>query len=46
LGCDKDTNDDLTQYMLNNKTECALKLFDSPEDIVIPIYIRNAISER
>lgn len=28
----------------NNKTECALKIFDSANDFVIPEYIRNAVS--
>ncbi len=43
LECDKATKDDLTDYMQNNKTECALKIFDSPEDIVIPSYIWDVI---
>jgi predicted ATP-dependent endonuclease of OLD family len=45
LGSDKKSQDNLIEYMLNNKTECALKIFDSLIDIIIPDYIRNAIEE-
>jgi putative ATP-dependent endonuclease of OLD family len=38
------TEEDVLDYMLNNKTDCALKLFDSSLDIVIPDYIQNAIT--
>ena len=34
---------DLTTYMKNNKTECALKIFDTSEDIKFPQYILDAI---
>ncbi len=43
LGCNKETQDDLIEYMSTNKTECSLRIFDSPTDIVIPDYIRDAI---
>ncbi|MBC2716050.1 MAG: AAA family ATPase [Desulfobacteraceae bacterium] len=43
LGCDKRTKNSLSKYMVNNKTECALKIFESPEKIVIPDYIQEAI---
>jgi putative ATP-dependent endonuclease of OLD family len=33
----------LTSYMQNNKTECALKIFDTAENIKLPQYILNAI---
>jgi len=33
----------LLDYMLKNKTECALKILDSNETIVMPEYIRNAV---
>jgi putative ATP-dependent endonuclease of the OLD family len=33
----------LLDYMLKNKTECALKIFDSSETIVMPEYIQNAV---
>jgi putative ATP-dependent endonuclease of the OLD family len=35
--------EEVTAYMLNNKTECALKMFDSSEDLKIPDYINRAI---
>lgn len=35
--------DDLHKYMKSNKTECALKLFDTTEAIKFPQYITNAI---
>ena len=37
------TEDDLLAFMLKNKTDCALKIFDSPEKLIIPEYIQNAI---
>ena len=33
----------LTSYMQNNKTECALKIFDTTENVMLPQYILNAI---
>ena len=39
------TKDDIQDFMLKNKTECALKIFESANDIVIPKYIREAIDE-
>lgn len=33
----------LLDYMLKNKTDCALKILDSNETIVMPEYIRNAV---
>jgi putative ATP-dependent endonuclease of OLD family len=35
--------DELSDYMQGHKTECALKIFDSPVDIKIPQYILDAI---
>lgn len=35
---------DLYKYMKENKTECALKVFDTKEDIEFPGYILEAIS--
>ena len=43
LDCKKETQEDLTEYMVNNKTECSLRIFDSSTDIVIPSYIKDAI---
>jgi predicted ATP-dependent endonuclease of OLD family len=37
------TDDELLSFMLKNKTDCALKIFDSPEAIVMPEYIQNAV---
>ncbi len=33
----------LSEYMQENKTECALKLFDTQEKFEIPKYIQNAV---
>lgn len=35
--------DELLKYMVENKTECALKIFDTEEDINFPDYIMEAI---
>lgn len=37
------TEDDLLKYMSNNKTECALKIFNSTENFVVPNYISNVL---
>ena len=37
------TKEDLLDYMKKNKTECALKIFESELDINMPEYIKNAI---
>jgi len=34
---------ELLSFMLNNKTDCALKILESPESIVMPEYIQNAV---
>lgn len=33
----------LTDYMLNNKTECALKIFETNAEIRMPNYLQNAV---
>ncbi|ALL06227.1 ATP-dependent endonuclease [Pedobacter sp. PACM 27299] len=38
------TEHDLHIYMKSNKTECALKIFDTREKINFPLYILNAIA--
>lgn len=38
-----DDIDDLHKFMKKNKTQCALKIFDTKEDINFPEYILNAI---
>jgi hypothetical protein len=37
------TDTDLLSYMRQNKTTCALKLFESAESVTIPSYIANAV---
>ncbi len=37
------TEDDLRKYMKHNKTECALKMFETEDDIEFPRYILEAI---
>ncbi len=43
LGTSYTTDDELHRYMKNNKTECALKIFNTAEDIFFPDYILKAI---
>ena len=43
LGTDFDQCDDLHKYMKGNKTECALKVFDTKEELKFPDYIIEAI---
>jgi predicted ATPase len=38
------TKDELLNYMANHKTDCALKIFESPESITMPDYIRDAVA--
>lgn len=44
LGVEYDQVNDLHKYMKSNKTDCALKIFDSKENIIYPSYILEAIS--
>ena len=44
LGTDFDQCDDLHKYMKRNKTECALKIFDTKEELKFPDYIIEAIT--
>lgn len=39
------TDDDLIEYMVGNKTECALKIFKSETNINYPNYIKKAIGD-
>lgn len=39
-----DDASELAQYMTNRKAECALRIFESPEDIIMPDYIEGAIN--
>lgn len=43
LGVEYTNIDDLHKYMKANKTECALKIYDSAEIIAYPDYITEAI---
>ncbi|AOT71413.1 ATP-dependent nuclease [Geosporobacter ferrireducens] len=43
LGTQYDKVDDLHKYMKENKTECALKIFDTEEELRLPEYILEAI---
>lgn len=43
FGINKKTEEEMIHYMITNKTECALKIFESKEDIKIPEYIQDAI---
>lgn len=38
------SEDDLHKYMKEHKTECALKIFDTKEDVMFPQYILDAIN--
>ena len=44
LGTAYASEDDLHKYMQANKTECALKIFETAEEIKFPQYILNAIA--
>lgn len=44
LGTTFTNDDDLHKYMKANKTECALKIFETTEEIKYPQYILNAIA--
>jgi len=43
LGTEYADEDSLLAFMANNKTECALRLFESGEKLEFPEYIRNAV---
>lgn len=45
LETNKSTDDELIYYMVNNKTECALKIFDTTQNIKFPKYIEDSINE-
>jgi ABC-type cobalamin/Fe3+-siderophores transport system ATPase subunit len=44
LGQNFTTEDDLLKYMKNNKTTCALAIFESDQTINMPEYIRDAVA--
>lgn len=39
-----ESDEELLNFMKNNKTDCALKIFNSNVDIIFPEYIENAIT--
>jgi AAA15 family ATPase/GTPase len=43
LGTSCSTDDELLSYMEENKTGCALRIFETTEQIVVPKYIQDAI---
>jgi len=45
LGKSFDTDGDLLKYMADNKTECALKFFETQLSWSVPNYIANAVYE-
>ncbi|MFS0824805.1 ATP-dependent nuclease [Bacillus sp. 1P02SD] len=45
LGHPEYDDERLTQYMINNKTNCALKIFEADESIKMPRYILDAIKK-
>lgn len=46
LGVNKKSSDELIEYMVANKTECAMKIFDTNEEIKFPKYIEESINEK
>ena len=45
LGKNFKNDNDLIDYMSKHKTDTALKMFDSSEDLNFPEYINNAIKK-
>ncbi|MFS0600880.1 ATP-dependent nuclease [Peribacillus frigoritolerans] len=45
LGHSKYKDDRLVEYMINNKTDCALKIFEAKDSIKMPRYIIDAIKK-
>jgi putative ATP-dependent endonuclease of the OLD family len=45
LGHPEYSDERLTQYMINNKTDCALKIFEAEQSINMPGYILDAIKK-
>ncbi len=41
----KESSEDISQYMISHKTECALKIFETTEEIQLPRYIYDAIEQ-
>jgi hypothetical protein len=45
LGKSYTTDEDLLKYMQDNKTECALRFFETTLPWIVPEYIANAVSQ-
>jgi putative ATP-dependent endonuclease of OLD family len=45
FGTHYENDDDMHKFMKNNKTECALMIFETMEDVKFPQYILNAVKE-
>ena len=43
LGKNYNSDDELIEYMVGNKTDCAIQIFKSSKDIKYPDYIKKAI---
>ena len=43
FGKEFDSDAEMAKYMENNKTRCALKIYESADDIAMPDYIRKAV---
>lgn len=43
LGKSFQDKESIKDYMVNNKTECALKIFETKENITLPQYVKDAI---
>jgi predicted ATP-dependent endonuclease of OLD family len=43
LGKTFETRDEILDYMIANKTECALKIFETSEKIAFPAYVETAV---
>ncbi len=45
FGTEYTNKEDLVEYMKDNKTECALKIFETTENIQFPNYVQDAVKE-
>ena len=43
FGVSLSSKEDMQKYMLEKKTECALKVFETNEPVVFPTYIQRAV---
>ena len=45
LGTEYASDEELIEYMEGHKTDCALKFFESDQEVVVPQYIKNAVTK-